>query len=78
MSGVAKRSKVYVDMPIEASKPKDNLHMSFSGGSGKMPDGCKLNAEVVLVVRGKVTGLRADQYGQSLDLEIKSVEKKNA
>lgn len=77
MSGVAKKSKIAVDSPT-MYKPKDTVSFSFTKDSTKMPLGCMLDKEVVLIVRGTVTSLRGDEYGQSLGLNVKSVEKKNA
>jgi hypothetical protein len=73
MSSVAKKSKMgaLVDTPY---KQPDTCSLSFGPGSKKMPSGCKLGEEVVLVIRGNVKSLSADDYGQSLSIEVKSVE----
>ena len=67
-SGVARAVQ---EKLIKPSKPKDRAMISYSGE----PLDCKLNDKVEIMIKGKVTALRQDEYGKSIDIEISSMEK---
>lgn len=52
-------------------KPKDRANFNFQGPAPE----CRLGDQITVTVTGKVTSLRQDEYGKSLELEMTGMKK---